>query len=53
MLRKIADWVTSDSGKETLTGVFWGIVGIIAVRLFCFFVCVATGYPADISNIFG
>ena len=45
MLRKIADWATSESGKEVLTGVFWGIVGIIAVRLFCFLVCVVTGYP--------
>lgn len=52
MLRKIADWATSESGRETLTGVFWGIVGIIAVRLFCFLVCVVTGYPADISNVF-
>lgn len=53
MLRKIADWATSDSGKEVLTGVFWGFVGIIAVRLFCFLVCLATGYPADICHIFG
>lgn len=53
MLRKIADWATSESGKEVLTGVFWGFVGIIAVRLFCFLVCVATGYPADICHIFG
>ena len=44
MLRKIADWATSESGKEVLTGVFWGFVGIIAVRLFCFLVCVVTGY---------
>lgn len=47
MLRKIADWATSESGKEVLTGVFWGIVGIIAVRIFCFFVCVVTGYPIN------
>lgn len=53
MLRKILDWATSESGKEVLTGVIWGIVGIIAVRLFCFLVCLATGYPADIWNIFG
>lgn len=53
MLRKILDWATSESGKEVLTGVFWGIVGIIAVRLFCFLVCLATGYPASIWNIFG
>ena len=45
MFRKIVDWVTSESGKEVLTGVIWGIVGIIAVRLFCFVVCLATGYP--------
>lgn len=44
MLRKIADWATSDSGKEVLTGVIWGVVGIFAVRLFCFLVCVVTGY---------
>lgn len=53
MLRKILDWATSDSGKEILTGVFWGFVGIFAVRLFCFLVCVVTGYPADICHIFG
>lgn len=53
MLRKILDWATSESGKEVLTGVFWGFVGIIAVRLFCFLVCVVTGYPADICHIFG
>ncbi len=52
MLRKILDWATSESGKEVLTGVIWGIVGIIAVRLFCFLVCVVTGYPADIWNVF-
>lgn len=52
MLRKIADWATSESGKEVLTGVVVGIVGIIAVRLFCFVVCLATGYPADIWNVF-
>ena len=45
MFRKIVDWANTESGKEVLTGVFWGIVGIIAVRLFCFFVCVVTGYP--------
>lgn len=53
MLRKIMNWATSESGKEVLTGVFWGAVGIIAVRLFCFLVCLATGYPADIWHIFG
>lgn len=53
MLRKIMNWATSDSGKEVLTGVFWGFVGIIAVRIFCFLVCLATGYPANIWNIFG
>lgn len=45
MFRKILDWATSDSGKEFLTGVFWGFVGIIVVRFFCFLVCVVTGYP--------
>lgn len=45
MLRKIADWANTDRGKEVLTGVFWGFVGIIAVRIFCFLVCLATGYP--------
>lgn len=47
MLRKIADWATSESGKEVLTGIIWGIVGIFAVRLFCFLVCLATGYPIN------
>lgn len=51
MLRKIIDWATSESGKEVLTGVFWGAVGIIAVRIFCFLVCLATGYPANPWNI--
>lgn len=45
MFRKIVDWANTDSGKEVLTGVFWGFVGIIAVRIFCFLVCLATGYP--------
>lgn len=53
MLRKIADWASTESGKEVLTGILWGFVGIIAVRMFCFLVCVATGYPANIWNIFG
>lgn len=52
MLRKIADWANTESGKEVLTGIIWGAVGIIAVRLFCFLVCLATGYPASIWNIF-
>lgn len=47
MLRKILDWATSDGGKETLAGIAWGVVGIIAVRLFCFLVCVVTGYPIN------
>ena len=47
MFRKIADWATSESVKEVLTGVVVGIVGIIAVRLFCFVVCLATGYPIN------
>lgn len=45
MFRKIVDWANTESGKEYLTGVFLGVVGIIAVRLFCFLVCLATGYP--------
>lgn len=53
MLRKITDWAKTDSGKEVLTGIIWGAVGIIAVRIFCFLVCLATGYPADIWHIFG
>lgn len=53
MLRKIIDWASTESGKEVLIGVVWGIVGIIAVRLFCFLVCLATGYPADVWHIFG
>lgn len=52
MFRKIADWASTESGKEFLTGIIWGAVGIIAVRLFCFLVCLATGYPASIWNIF-
>lgn len=47
MLRKIIDWASTENGKEVLTGVVWGIVGIIAVRLFCFLVCVVTGYPIN------
>ena len=47
MFRKIADWASTESGKEVLTGVICGIVGIIAVRLFCFVVCLATGYPIN------
>lgn len=45
VLRKIEDWAKTESGKEVLTGVLCGFVGIIAVRLFCFLVCLATGYP--------
>lgn len=47
MFWKIADWASTESGKEVLTGVICGIVGIIAVRLFCFLVCLATGYPIN------
>lgn len=43
MFRKIVDWATSKSGMEYLTGVFFGVVGIIAVRLFCFLVCLIAG----------
>ena len=53
MFRKIADWASTESGKEVLTGIIFGAVGIIAVRIFCFLVCLATGYPADIWHIFG
>lgn len=53
MLRKIADWATSESGKEVLTGIIFGAFGIFAVRIFCFLVCLATGYHVDIWNIFG
>lgn len=52
MLRKIIDWASTESGREVLTGIIWGAVGIIAVRLFCFLVCLATGYHASIWNIF-
>lgn len=52
MFRKIADWMNTREGKEVLTGVIFGAVGIFAVRVFCFLVCLATGYPADIWNIF-
>lgn len=45
MFRKIMNWAKTESGMEYLTGVFLGVVGIIAVRLFCFLVCLATGYP--------
>lgn len=44
MFRKIVDWAKTESGMEYLTGVFFGVVGIIAVRLFCFLACVVTGY---------
>lgn len=53
MFRKIADWASTESGEEVLTGIICGAVGIIAVRIFCFLVCLATGYPADIWHIFG
>lgn len=52
MFRKIADWASTESGKEVMTGIIFGAVGIFAVRIFCFLVCLATGYPADIWNIF-
>lgn len=53
MFRKIVDWMHTPEGKEVLTGIICGAVGIIAVRIFCFLVCLATGYPANIWNIFG
>lgn len=52
MFRKILDWANTREGKEVLTGIIFGAVGIFAVRLFCFLVCLATGYPANIWNIF-
>lgn len=53
MFRKIVDWMNTREGKEVMTGIIFGAVGIFAVRIFCFLVCLATGYPADIWNIFG
>lgn len=52
MFRKIADWMNTREGREVMTGIIFGAVGIFAVRVFCFLVCLATGYPADIWNIF-
>ena len=51
MFRKIADWASTESGKEVLTGIICGAVGIFAVRVFMFVCCVATGYPANPWNI--
>lgn len=53
MFRKIVDWMHTPDGKEVMAGIIFGAVGIIAVRIFCFLVCLATGYPANIWNIFG
>lgn len=51
MFRKIANWMNTREGKEVMTGIIFGAVGIIAVRIFCFLVCLATGYPANPWNI--
>lgn len=51
MFRKIVDWMHTRDGKEVLSGIIAGIIGIIAVRTFCFLVCLATGYPANPWNI--
>ena len=53
MFRKIVDLMHTPEGREVLTGIIFGAVGIFAVRIFCFLVCLATGYPASIWNIFG
>lgn len=53
MFRKIVDWMNTREGKEVMTGIIFGAFGIFAVRIFCFLVCLATGYHADIWNIFG
>lgn len=53
MFRKIVDWMNTREGKDVMTGIIFGAVGIFAVRIFCFLVCLSTGYPADIWNIFG
>lgn len=52
MFRKIVDWMNTPEGREVLTGIIFGAVGIFAVRIFCFLVCLATGYPANVWNIF-
>lgn len=52
MFRKILDWMNTREGREVVTGIIFGAIGIFAVRVFCFLVCLATGYPADIWNIF-
>ena len=52
MFRKIVDWMNTPEGREVLTGIIFGAVGIFAVRVFCFLVCLATGYPANVWNIF-
>lgn len=52
MFRKIIDWMNTPEGMEVMTGIIFGAVGIFAVRVFCFLVCLATGYPASIWNIF-
>lgn len=51
MFRKIVDWMHTPDGKEVMAGIIFGAVGIIAVRIFCFLVCLATGYPANPWNI--
>lgn len=51
MFRKIVEWMRTPEVKEYVTGIIFGMVGTIAVRTFCFFVCLATGYPANPWNI--
>lgn len=47
MFRKIANWMKTPDGKEVLTGIIFGAVGIFSVRIFCFVVCLVTGYPIN------
>nr|DAZ82155.1 MAG TPA: Preprotein translocase subunit secY, Preprotein Transport, Membrane Protein Complex.9A [Caudoviricetes sp.] len=53
MFRKIVDWMRTPEGKEYVAGIIFGALGIFVVRIFCFLVCLVTGYPANIWNIFG
>ena len=51
MFRKIVNWMNTREGRECLTGVIFGVVGIIAVRVFMFVVCLISGCPASPWNI--
>lgn len=51
MFRKIADWMNTPEGRDVLTGIIFGAVGIFAVRVFMYVCCVITGYPASPWNI--